>query len=271
MKVVGSLEEFTTFHFSNIWGSLRNLIDFEKVEIPTSVRLVGSVHGEFPVDAYFPIFLEISKDYVREDLSGRFSCAGMDLGQKYYDSYWHPARTIPLPLFENDPELGVHGFLEGYCQLLDRWIDSPIPDNLPCAAIAIKTKGNYCEEREAQWILVLLLWPNNSARVLALELFEGALEDCISPEWYLNVSKLMPVDTAIEEIRKSSMNLPKWERPSSSLFVQPVFLGCILNNGKKESNEVSHWKHEWVYDRNDKLIEDLSLLLDEFHSIMDHS
>ncbi|RDE13612.1 MAG: hypothetical protein C4K48_07665 [Candidatus Thorarchaeota archaeon] len=266
--MVGMLDEFAAPDFSLIWGSLRNLLDFRKIEIPGSVRLVGSVRGEFPVDAYFPVFLEISSGSGREDLSGRFNCAGSSVGQEFYDRSWHPARSIPLPLYEYDPELSIQGFRESYGRLVNSWIGSPIPDNLPCAAVAVKTRGNYCDEREAQWTVVLLLWPNNSARLMSLEVFEGALEDCISPEWYLSVSRLMPIAAAIQQMKSASENLPRWDRPSSSILIEPVFLGGILTNGRKENITANHWKQEWVYDRNKNLVEDLCALLDELQTIL---
>jgi len=266
--MVGKLEEFTTTNFSLIWGSLRNLIDFEKIEIPGGVRLVGSVPGEFPVDAYFPIFLEVSKDFEREDLSGRFNTVGYSNKQEFYDKSWHPTRAVSLPLYEYDPELSVQGLRAGYSQLLSGWINSPIPDTLPCAAVAVKTRGNYCDEREAQLIIVLLLWPNNSARLLFLEFFEGAVEDCISPEWYLSVSKLMPISAGMQEMRSMYCHLPKWDRPSSSVSIKPLFLESSLVNGRKENRFESQWKYEWIYDNNDNLPTDMNVLLDDLYTIL---
>jgi hypothetical protein len=266
--MVGKLNEFAAPDFSLIWGSLRNLLDFEKIEIPGSVRLVGSVRGEFPVDAYFPVFLEISSGFEREDLSGRFNCAESNVGREFYDNSWHPARAVPLPLYEYDPELTIQGFRESYGKLLNSWISSPIPDNLPCAAVAVKTRGNYCDEREAQWTVVLLVWPNNAARLMSLEVFEGALEDCISPEWYLSVSRLLPIAAAIQKMKDVSEDLPKWDRPSSSILIEPVFLGGILTNGRKANTTANHWKQEWIYDRSKNLVEDLGALLDELQTIL---
>jgi len=141
---------FATADLPLMWGHLRNIVDFENVTIPRSVRLVGSVCGEFPVDAYSPIFLEIAKEHKREDLSGRFNCSGSYAGQALYSNFWHPVRSIPLPLFENDPDLSMQEFRNGYSHLLEEWDNSSIPDNLPCAAVSLKTHGNYCDEREAQ-------------------------------------------------------------------------------------------------------------------------
>ncbi|MDH4212341.1 MAG: hypothetical protein OEV85_00310 [Candidatus Thorarchaeota archaeon] len=266
--MVGKLDEFAAPILPIIWGSLRNLFDFEKIEIPCGVRLVGSVRGDFPVDAYSPIFLEISKELGREDLSGRFGSAVMNDEPKVYDNVWYPARTIPLPIYENDPELSYEGLRDGYCQLLSGWFNSPIPDNLPCAAVAVKTRGNYCAEREAQLIVVLLLWPNNSARLLFLEFFEGAVEDCISPEWYLSVSKLMSVSVAMQEMKRTYNHLPEWDRPNSTVSIKPLFLESALTNGRKENRFESHWKYEWIYNERKNLLIDMNVLLDDLYAIL---
>ncbi|MGY5858812.1 MAG: hypothetical protein RTU63_05545 [Candidatus Thorarchaeota archaeon] len=263
-------ETITTTSFPLIWGHLRNLVDFENVVIPRSVRLVGTVCGEFPVDAYFPIFLEIAKENKREDLSGRFNCSGSNAGQTLYSNYWHPVRSIPLPLFEIDPDLSMQEFREGYSQLLEEWQNSCIPDNLPCAALSLKIHGNYCDEREAQRIVVLLVYPNCIARLMFLDFFEGAMDDCISPEWYLSVSKLMPIDSAIQKINEISVNQSEWQRARSSISIKPEFLGNVLIYGKKEETCDRKWEIEWSYDSHSKLLVDLSTLLDEIQNIFDN-
>lgn len=260
-------ESLTTRNFPLIWGHLRNLVDFESILIPRSVRLVGTVCGEFPVDSYSPIFLEIAKKNKREDLSGRFNCSGSNAGQVLYTNYWHPVRSIPLPLFEYNSNLSVQELKEGYSQLLEEWYDSSIPDNLPCAAIALKTHGNYCDEREAQKVDVLLVYPNLTARLMSLDFFEGGMDDCISPEWYLSVSKLMPIDSALERVTKISQNQSEMQRAHSSISIKPEFLGDILVHGNKEATSERKWRFEWTYDLHSNLVSDLSTLLDEFKRI----
>jgi hypothetical protein len=228
---------------------------------------VGTVCGEFPVDSYSPIFLEISKEHKREDLSGRFNCSGSTTGQAFYTNYWHPVRSIPLPLFENDSNLSFQELKEGYSQLLEEWCESSIPDNLPCAAIALKTHGNYCDEREAQRIVVLLVYPNRIARLMFLDFFEGAMDDCISPEWYLSVSKLMSFDWAIKKVTELSLNQTDLQRPHSSISVKPEFLGKVLIHGKKEETSERKWGFEWTFNSQSELVIDLSILLDHFRSI----
>jgi len=239
-------ENFTARNFPLIWGHLRNIVDFENVVIPRSVRLVGTVCGEFPVDAYFPVFLEIAKEHKREDLSGRFNCSGSNAGQALYSNYWHPVRSIPLPLFEVDSDSSMQKLREDYSQLLEEWQNSSIPDNLPCAAVSLKIHGNYCDEREAQRIVVLLVYPDCISRLMFLDFFEGAMDDCISPEWYLSVSKLMSIDDAIQKITEISLNQSEWQRARSSISIKPEFLGEILVHGKKEDTSGRPWGFEWT-------------------------
>ncbi|MHA1971004.1 MAG: hypothetical protein ACTSXE_04080 [Candidatus Thorarchaeota archaeon] len=264
--MVGTQGDSARAELPLMWGHLRNIVDFENVTIPRSVRLVGSVCGEFPVDAYSPIFLEIAKEHKREDLSGRFNCSGSYAGQVLYSNFWHPVRSIPLPLFENDPDLTMQEFRNGYSHLLEEWDDSCIPDNLPCAAVSLKTHGNYCDEREAQRVVMLLVYSNAIARLMFLDFFEGAMDDCISPEWYLSVSKLMPVDVAIQRVSEISYNQPEWQRVCSSISIKPNFLGNILVQGRKIETDERKWGFEWIYQAQTDLIPDLNNLLDELRS-----
>lgn len=264
--MIGIDSNFVTADFPLMWGHLRNVVDFENVKIPRSVRLVGTVYGEFPVDAYSPIFLEIAKEHKREDLSGRFNCSGSYAGQAIYTKFWHPVRSIPLPLFENDPDLSMQEFRKCYRQLLKDWNNSSIPDNLPCAAVSLKTHGNYCNEREAQRVAVLLIYSNRLARLMNLDFFEGAMDDCISPEWYLSVSKLMPIDIAIQKIAEVSLNQFQWERACSSISIKPNFLGNLLVYGKKIETDERKWGCEWTYLSQSDLIPDFNNLLNELRS-----
>ena len=260
-------EKITSRNFPLIWGHLRNIVDFDSVIIPRSVRLVGTVCGEFPVDAYFPIFLEIAKEHKREDLSGRFNCPGSIAGQALYTNFWHPVRSIELPIFEVDSELNMHELCEDYRLLLEEWQNSFIPDNLPCAAVSVKMHGNYCDEREAQRIIVLLVYPHHVARVMSLDFFEGGMDDCISPEWYLNVSKLMSIDSALQQVSDFSSNQSELQRVYSSISIKPEFLGGVLVHGKREETSERKWGFEWIYDSLSELQNDLSTLLNEFHNI----
>lgn len=260
-------ENFTARNFPLIWGHLRNLIDFDSIVIPRSVRLVGTVCGEFPVDAYFPVFLEIAKERKREDLSGRFNCSGSNAGQVLYTNFWHPIRSIPIPIFETDSDLSIQKFREDYNQLLEEWYDSSIPDNLPCAAVSLKTHGNYCDEREAQRIDVLLVYPNSTARLMLLDYFEGGTDDCISPEWYLSVSKLIPVESAIHQFTEITMNQSELQQAQSSISIKPEFLGNVLFHGKQEETSERKWRFEWKYSSHSNLMFDLNTLLKEFKLI----
>jgi len=266
--MVSASTDVTTSHFQLIWGHLRNLIDFKNVVVPGSVSLVGMICGEFPVDAYTPVFLEIAKDHRREDLSGRFTCSGSTAGQVLYDNYWHPIRAIPLPLFDDEPGLNPKELREGYGQLLKEWHRARIPENLPCAAVSLKFHGNYCDEREAQKIAVLILYPNRTARSLFLDFFEGPLEDCISPEWYLGVSMLKSMQTAIDEFREIPVNQFDLQCTQSSIFIKPSFLGDVLVRGKQIETSQRKWGFEWKYISNHELNLDLQGLLDELQDFL---
>ncbi len=265
--MTGVQESIATEKFPLIWGHLRNLIDFEDVLIPRSVRLVGTISGEFPVDSYFPIFLEIAKEQKREDLYGRFNCSGSYTIQALCTNYWHPVRHIPLPHIEIDTELSMQELRTGYIHLLEEWQNSCIPDNIPCAAISLKIHGNYCDEREAQKIDVLLIYPNHNARIMHLDFFEGAMDDCISPEWYLSVSKVMSIEEGLARMNEIVSYTSELQRPLSSIAVKPNFLGYLLVNGKKNETSIRKWGFEWTYNSQSDLTNDLKTLLDEIQAI----
>lgn len=261
--MAASQRDVTTPRLHLMWGHLRNLMNFTSVEIPGSVRLVGTVCGEFPVDAHNPVFLEVAKEYKREDLSGRFNCSGSVAGQVLYTNYWHPVRAVPLPRFDTDPDLTLEELCEGYSHLLDDWHGSFIPDNLPCAAVALKFHGNYSDEREAQRIAVLLLYPNRTARTMFLDFFEGAMDDCISPEWYLSVTMLESIETAISGFRKMATIQPDWDRTYSSVFIKPNFLGNFLVRGRERVTSERKWESEWTYAAHQEFVLDSTALLDK--------
>ena len=220
---------------------------------------MGSVPGEFPADSFTPVFLEVSRGLKRADLSGRFNTITFSGSGMKQDTSWNPARAIPLPLYEADPSLNVMDSYELYRQLVQKWADSPIPDNMPCAAVAIKAMGSYCKERDAQWIVVGLMWPENVARVLVLDYFEGALEDCISPEWYIDVSKVMSIDEVAQRMATAARNLPNWDTPILSISVIPSFLGNCLANGRMRESSSASWEYEWVYDEQPGFVDDLDV------------
>jgi len=265
--MAGIQGSITTEKFPLIWGHLRNLIDFDNVLVPRSVRLIGTISGEFPVDSYSPIFLEIAREQKREDLSGRFNCSGSYTIQALCTNYWHPVRSVPLPLIEIDEDLSMQELRSGYIQLLEDWQNSSIPDNIPCAALSLKVHGNYCDEREAQKIDVLLIYPHRNARLMHLDFFEGAIEDCISPEWYLRVSKIMSIEEGLAQIYKIASNAQELQRSLSSIAVKPNFLGHILVHGKRNVTSKRKWGFDWTYNSHSELTNDLEILLDEIKTI----
>ena len=82
--------------FSSIWGNFRNLYDFENYEIPSNLKIVGSVPGKFPLDSYNPCYLEIPRNNKKFDVNGRRNTISMTQDQKF----WNERRIVNLPVFK---------------------------------------------------------------------------------------------------------------------------------------------------------------------------
>ena len=65
------METLSDADISLIWGNLRNLIDFNSKKIPGEIWLADTTTGEFPVNSFHPIFLEIPRSHKKIDISGR--------------------------------------------------------------------------------------------------------------------------------------------------------------------------------------------------------
>ena len=176
-----SKDQLQSGPLSLIWGNLRNHLDFSSVSIPTLIALTGTAIGEFPVDDYHPIFLEIPKNEFKVDFSGRFN---NNYNSGLEKTVWHQKRIIPLPIYEINDDIVDIDTLE---LLTHSWSHSLVPEDIPFITLSIKVKGSYCDEREGQYVFVLLVWPDDTARILELDWFEGPVEDCITPEWSIQV------------------------------------------------------------------------------------
>lgn len=93
--------------------------------------------------------------------------------------------------------------------MFQRWKYDLIPEEIPCMAIALKTDGFYTEWREGQSIIVLVIWFDHSCKILELDWYEGAEDDCITPEWYLRSSDLLSLEEALLKLKYLSRNTPK--------------------------------------------------------------
>lgn len=248
---------------SLVWGSLRNNIDFSTIEIPSSIRLVDTLMGEFPVDSFHPLFLEVPRDLVKIDFSGRHNVNLSSTRDLYPKVVWNPRRVISLPIYDYDDDLCADDIHSAFSSCLLEWDQSFIPDRIPCVALALKTSGSYSEERDAQDIVVLVIWNNGTARILSLEWFEGPIEDCISPEWYLRSTGLLPLAEAFLLVEEHSNQMPDWDNPLHSIFVKPGALGKYLINGKMCESPYRGWRNEWNYYEADAFQGDIDRIINQ--------
>lgn len=246
---------------SLIWGNLRNYIDFSSVSIPTLIALTGTAIGEFPVDDYHPIFLEIPKNEYKLDLSGR---SNNRYNSELDKTVWHSKRIISLPIYDiNDDTVG-NDSLE---ILTHSWSRSLVPEDIPFITLSVKVKGLYCDEREGQYVLVLLVWPDETARILELDWFEGPVEDCITPEWSIKSSYWLSLKEAITKLKNICSKPTGLHSSRFSIFVNPLCLGSILAGNKHEARW-SSWKYEWDYGNHLKFIQDLNQILTTVEGIV---
>ncbi|MHA1989781.1 MAG: hypothetical protein ACW981_10380 [Candidatus Hodarchaeales archaeon] len=236
-----------------IWGNLRNIVDFSSLIIPGYFSLIGTTLGEFPVDSYEPIYLEIPKDGSKLNLLGRHNWSSSLTDRKVS---WYEKRLIQLPDYSIKESIEITDLK----RIFQTWSKFSIPDNVPCFNLAVSTKGSYCSEgREAQTITVLLLWANGMTRLLHLDCFEGALDDCCTPEWYIKSSKLLTLNIAISQLNNIYKSPPAWDFPRFSIYLNPPCFKLDLN-GEKIEIDKKGWKMEWIYDDFSTFSLDLKLI-----------
>ena len=245
--------------FALIWGNLRNLVDFKHTTIPGDFKIVGSTIGEFPIDSYRPILLEIPKGGKKKNVAGRINRV---FGTGMPDTNWKYGRTITVPIYYNNGDISV----DKLSMIVRHWKAAQIPDEIPCIAIAVRARGYYCDERESQSLLVLVLWHDAVGKILDLDWAEGPLEDCITPEWYLKSTNLLSVGNSLNEIIRICQNTPTWENLEFSISVIPSCLGDSLQ-GKKKVAFQKAWQYEWKYQKHDDFIKDLDLVLNKTREI----
>ncbi|MHA2331268.1 MAG: hypothetical protein ACXAEU_04505 [Candidatus Hodarchaeales archaeon] len=254
------MERISAINLSLIWGNLRNLIDFDTVEIPSDFKIIGTIAGEFPVDDYHPIFLEVPRTRKKINISGR---SNHRVSPGISKNKWYFRRIISLPTYEFSENVKSN-FLDIFYQF---WGRSLIPEEIPCSALAIKTKGHYCDVREGQNIIVLLIWIDKTARILELDWFEGPLEDCITPEWYIKSSELLSLKNGFVKLKDACSSPTGWFNPTFTLFVIPSCLGTALLGEKNETCQKG-WIYEWNYCDHLALVKDLDYILNEIKVIL---
>lgn len=255
------IENIPQQNLALIWGTLRNIIDFSSYRIPTEIKIVGTFKGEFPINSYQKIYLEIPKTQEKNDLSGRLNDQFRDIK----NNLWNIRRIIQLPYYEIE-DIDCKLLEERFKSLLDVWNDTHIPKEIPCIAVALKIDGNYCNEREAQFIRIILVWENKIARNIDLEYYEGPLEDCISPEWYIKAFKFSSLKNIFLKLRNIQYFLPNWQNQTYKLLVIPSFLKKFLKNGKEGVILENGWGIEYNYQSRENFLLDLCFILEKINS-----
>jgi len=245
-------ENLSVLHPFILSWNLRNILERPSMLTPEEFCVIGTGLGEYPIDAWKPLFLETPRDGHKKDIVGRMNSA---MGISLENTKWNRNRTINLPIYSHTQNYDV----ERLKIVIKHWHDIGFPDDVPCLALAIKCRGFYSENREAQYITVLTIWSDAVARIISLDWCEGPLEDCITPEWHIETTPLLHLKSAIEKMQDLHKNM-SWNNPSFSIYTIP---SCLSNglHGKMVETSYSLWNQEWGYSNLDELKEDLDVLL----------
>jgi len=238
------------YPFMLSWN-LRNLISAKSILTSNQPGIVGTCPGKYPIDAWKTFFLEIPKDGNKKDITGRFLTAFCE-GIK--NTEWDHNRTVSLPIYSIFPDYDI----EKLKIVFKHWDDIGISNDVPCLALAVKCRGLYCDNREGQYVSIMAVWNDAVARIISLDWFEGPLEDCTTPEWYLETTPLLNLRDAIIRMRDIYKNT-FWDNISFSIFTIPTCLGSCLN-GELANPSYDIWEREWRYTNYSKLRSDLITL-----------
>ncbi len=242
-----------------IWGNLRNSVHFDAVEVPGEIKIVGTTTGEFPVNSYRPIFLEVPKNNEKSYTVGR---GHYSFGTKFKGVNWSRKRIMTLPVYDDFGDASI----DDLGRIFRFWESAMVPDEIPCVAIAVKSSGWYCEERLIQSAAVLAIWYDGYGKILGLDWAEGPLEDCITPEWRISSTEILPLDGALAEMERICSRPPHGKDVVFSIYAKPP---CLCNGlqGKKAEHPQKTWRHEWTYQKHCDLTKDLGLVLGKIKSI----
>jgi len=219
--------------------NLRNTVNAPAEVITDRFGLIGARPGEYPVDDWEPYFLEIPQNGdIKKDLVGRMN---KSYNQELRNARWNLRRIVSLPEYINPGKAD----LAVLKLIVKHWREFQIPDDIPVLAIAIKCKGNYSDIREAQCIQIILVWNDGTSRITTLEWFEGPLEDCITPEWYIKTSGLLSFEDAVLKMR-SVCSKSSWDKPVYSILTLPSNLARGLISEATDS-PYKQWNLEMRY------------------------
>lgn len=232
--------------------NIRNNSENISTQFSDSPCITGACLGEYPIDGWIKYFIEIPKYGKKSDITGR-SNNTRPIEDK--NVKWNNKRIINLPIYSNIDNYDLNQ-LE---HVIEHWDKIGIPDDVPCLAIAIKCSGFYSEYREAQYVIVLTVWNDGISRITSLDWFEGPLDDCVTPEWYMNNTPLMNLNDAIEKMQQKYEHT-SWDNPYFSIYIIPKCLGLDLK-GTKSKAPYPQWDFEWKYANYNDFQSDLESIL----------
>ena len=237
--------------------NLRNTLERPSSLFPGRFSFESIAQGVYPIDAWRTFPLEVPSSGTKTEIRGRVCHAfGVDMPA----AEWSRLRIVSLPVYQNGDGLD----LDGLRTVVRRWPGTAMED-IPCIALAMKMRGSYCEDREAQVVAVLLVWGDSACRVVTLDWSEGPLEDCVTPEWRIHASPLLDLRHARAELQ--GMTAPvHWDQPRFSIFPLPTCLGARLAGAPVETS-YRLWRREWQYDTHEGLRKDLDSLLTDIQML----
>ena len=228
--------------------NLRNIVDNSPDLTAGGFGLIGTRPGEYPIEGWDPYLLEVPRDGMRRDISGRFSDPS-NIGVQ--NLAWDLQRTVNLPVYINSNNADK----ELLKIIIRNWNELRFPEDIPCFALAVKCHSNYTDVREAQCVNVLLIWNDEVCRIMTLDWYEGPEDDCITPEWYINATPLMYLREAFKKI-KELYKTRQLENPVYSIYSLPSCLGSALK-GKISEEYHKQWGYERKYSEHIEFVQDL--------------
>lgn len=238
--------------------NLRNIVEKPSMFTPEEFCITGTCLGEYPIDAWKTYFLENPKNRRKKDIVGR-SYHAFGIGMK--NTKWDRRRIVYLPIYTHSQ----HSDIEKLKLAIKYWDDICISEDVPCLALAVKCRGYNSECREAQSVTVLIVWNDAVARIISLDWTEGPLENCITPEWFIESTPLLNLKDALEKMKMIYENI-SLDDTSFSIYTVPSCLDYSLS-GEMVDTSYTVWKHEWRYANYHELKYNLNLLLSNTQEI----
>lgn len=220
--------------------------------------ITGFEACHFPIDAWEPCVLSIPRELNEKDIDGRYSNTNEVHNKRSKPTF---KRTTLFPVYS-----APYNFDISQLKLIIRhWHEISLPEDMPCIAVAVKCQGTYSDGRVGQYITVMTFWHDGVGRILSLDWFEGPIEDCITPEWYINATPPMCLDSVIAKMGSLYKNIP-WENAYFSIYSIPQCMGVGLRG---ERNEAPYplWNSEWRYISHEELSKDLTKVFQNIRSI----